>query len=323
MSVPTRPVLLGILLITTVLFAAASLLIGGGYAWSDVLTLKGDGALVLAASRVPRTVALLLSGAGLAVSGILMQMIARNRFVEPSTAGTVESASLGILLTLLLMPGSPVIVRMLVAALVALAGSALFLMLISRLPLGSVLMVPLVGIMLGGIFDAATSFLAYRFDLLQSLGAFGSGDFSIVLRGRYEFLWIIAGLVAAAYATAARFTILGMGEAVAVGVGLDYRRLVIFGLIIVSVVTAAVVVTVGAIPFVGLIVPNVVSLFLGDDLRRSLPVVATGGAVLVLASDVVGRIVIAPYEIPVGTIMGVVGSLGFLTFIFWRRGHAA
>ena len=73
----------------------------------------------------------------------------------------------------------------------------------------------------------------------------------------------------------------------------------------------------------GLIVPNVVSLFLGDDLRRSLPVVATGGAVLVLASDVVGRIVIAPYEIPVGTIMGVVGSLGFLTLIFWRRGHAA
>ena len=79
-------------------------------------------ALVLAASRVPRTLALLLSGAGLAVSGILMQMIARNRFVEPSTAGTVESASLGILLTLLLMPGAPVVVRMLVAALVALTG---------------------------------------------------------------------------------------------------------------------------------------------------------------------------------------------------------
>ena len=124
----------------------------------------------------------------------------------------MESASLGILLTLLLMPGAPVVARMLVAALVALAGSALFLMLIGRLPLGSVLMVPLVGIMLGGIFDAATSFLAYRFDLLQSLGAFGSGDFSIVLRGRYEFLWIIAGLVAAAYATAARFTILGMAR---------------------------------------------------------------------------------------------------------------
>ncbi|PKR87245.1 iron ABC transporter permease [Pleomorphomonas diazotrophica] len=302
---------------------AVSLITGGGYTWTDVLTTEGDGALVLAASRVPRTLALLLSGAGLAVSGILMQMIARNRFVEPSTAGTVESASLGILLTLLLMPGAPVVVRMLVAALVALAGSALFLVLLGRLPLGSALMVPLVGIMLGGIFDAVTSFLAYRFDLLQSLGAFGSGDFSIVLRGRYEFLWVIAGLVAAAYATAARFTILGMGEAVAVGVGLDYRRLIIFGLVIVSVVTAAVVVTVGAVPFVGLIVPNVVSLLLGDDLRRSLPFVAVGGALLVLASDVAGRLVIAPYEIPVGTIMGVVGSLGFLTLIFGRRGHAA
>lgn len=322
MSAPTHSLLIGGIFIATIVLVLASLATGGGYAWSDILTMEDEGALVLAASRVPRTLALLLSGAGLAVSGILMQMIARNRFVEPSTAGTVESAGLGILLTLLLMPGAPVVARMLVAALVALSGSALFLVLISRLPLGSALMVPLVGIMLGGIFDAVTSFLAYRFDLLQSLGAFGSGDFSIVLRGRYEFLWVIAGLVAAAYATAARFTILGMGEAVAVGVGLDYRRLVVFGLIIVSVVTAAVVVTVGAVPFVGLIVPNVISLVLGDDLRRSLPYVAAGGALLVLASDVAGRLVIAPYEIPVGTIMGVVGSLGFLMLIFGRRGHA-
>lgn len=323
MNICPRPLLLGAMLGGTFIFVLISLVTGGGYAWHDVLAMEGDGALVLAASRVPRTLALLLSGAGLAVSGILMQMIARNRFVEPSTAGTVESASLGILLTLLLMPGAPVALRMLVAAMVALAGSVLFLALLNRLPLGSTLMVPLVGIMLGGIFDAVTSFLAYRFDLLQSLGAFGSGDFSIVLRGRYEFLWIIAGLVAAAYATAARFTILGMGEAVAIGVGLNYRRLVTFGLIIVSVVTAAVVVTVGAVPFVGLIVPNVVSLILGDDLRRSLPIVASGGALLVLASDVVGRVVIAPYEIPVGTIMGVVGSLGFLMLILGRRRHAA
>ncbi|WP_280952364.1 iron chelate uptake ABC transporter family permease subunit [Pleomorphomonas carboxyditropha] len=323
MNAFSRPLLLSAIVVATAVLVVASLVTGGGYGWSDVLTMEGDGALVLAASRVPRTLALLLSGAGLAVSGILMQMIARNRFVEPSTAGTVEAASLGILLTLLLMPGAPVIARMLVAALVALAGSGLFLMLLGRLPLGSALMVPLVGIMLGGIFEAVTSFLAYRFDLLQSLGAFGSGDFSIVLRGRYEFLWIIAGLVAAAYATAARFTILGMGEAVAIGVGLNYRRLIIFGLIIVSVVTAAVVVTVGAVPFVGLIVPNVVSLLLGDDLRRSLPVVAAGGALLVLASDIAGRLVIAPYEIPVGTIMGVVGSLGFLMLIFGRRSHAA
>lgn len=323
MRLRSHTLLLGAILAATLILVLASLVTGGGYAWHDVLAMEGDGALVLAASRVPRTLALLLSGAGLAVSGILMQMIARNRFVEPSTAGTVESASLGILLTLLLMPGAPVVMRMLTAAVVALAGSALFLALLNRLPLGSALMVPLVGIMLGGIFDAVTSFLAYRFDLLQSLGAFGSGDFSIVLRGRYEFLWIIAGLVAAAYATAARFTILGMGEAVAIGVGLNYQRLVTFGLLIVSVVTAAVVVTVGAVPFVGLIVPNVVSLLLGDDLRRSLPVVASGGALLVLASDVVGRLVVAPYEIPVGTIMGVVGSLGFLMLVLGRRTHAA
>lgn len=318
----TRPLLAAAMAATILIFAAASLVTGGGFRWADLATAGGDGALVLVASRVPRTIALLLSGAGLAVSGLLMQMISRNRFVEPSTAGTVEAAGLGILMTLLLMPGAPIPVRMLAAAAVALAGSSLFLALIGRLPPGSALMVPLIGIMLGGIFEAATSFLAYRFDLLQSMGAFASGDFSTVLRGRYEFLFVIAGLTAAAYATAASFTILGMGETVAVGVGVNSRRLTLFGLAIVSVVTAAVVVTVGAVPFVGLIVPNVTSLLMGDDLRRSLPWVASGGGLLVLASDVVGRTVIAPYEIPVGTIMGVVGSLGFLVLVFARR-HAA
>jgi iron complex transport system permease protein len=317
-----RPFSALVLTATLALCILASLAIGGGFHWTELLADNGDGALLIAASRLPRTVALLLAGAGLAVSGLLMQMIARNRFVEPSTAGTTESAGLGILLTLLFMPGAPVAVRMLAAAAVALAGSALFLALVGRLQPGSTLLVPLVGIMLGGIFDAATSFIAYRFDLLQSVGAFSSGDFSTVLRGRYEFLYVIAALTAAAYATAASFTIIGMGEVVAVGVGLNYRRLALFGLVIVSVVTASVVVTVGAVPFVGLIVPNVASLVLGDDLRRSLPWVASGGALLVLASDVIGRLVIAPYEIPVGTIMGVVGSLGFLILVFSRRNHA-
>ena len=305
-----------------VLLAVASLFVGV----SDVsiATLTGADSSsramqVLVASRIPRTLALALAGAGMAVSGTIMQMIARNRFVEPSTAGTVESASLGILLVMLFAPGLPVFGRMMVAFLFALAGTTLFLAILRRIPLRSVLIVPLVGIMLGGVISAVTTFFAYRYDMMQSLGAWTMGDFSGVLRGRYELLWTSLALTAVAYVAAGRFTVAGMGEAFATNVGLNYNRIVALGLAIVSMITACVVVTVGMVPFIGLIVPNVVSLAMGDNLRRTLPWMAASGAGFVLACDIVGRLVLYPYEVPVGAVIGIVGSAVFL-YLLLRKG---
>lgn len=278
---------------------------------------------VLMASRVPRTLALVLAGAGLAVSGTLMQMLARNRFVEPSTAGTVESAGLGMLTALIISPGMPVIGKMAFAAAFALAGTALFLAILRRIPLRSVLMVPLVGLMLGGVIYASSAFIAYRFDMMQSLVAFGSGDFSAVLRGRYEILWIAFALTIAAYVAADRFTLAGLGEEFSTNLGLNYYRIMTLGLVIVSMVTACVVVTAGTIPFLGLIVPNVVSMLMGDSLRRTLPWIALLGSGLVLACDIIGRVVIAPFEIPVGAVLGVFGSAFFLYLLLRRKSRAA
>ncbi len=274
---------------------------------------------VLLISRIPRTLAIILAGMSMAVSGMIMQMLTRNRFVEPSTAGTVESAGLGILLVVLFAPETPVIGKMLVASVTALAGTALFLRILRAIPLRSVLVVPLVGIMLGGVINAITTFIAYRFDLLQSLNSWTTGDFSGVLRGRYELLWLAFLLTVVAYIAADRFTVAGLGEDFTTNLGLNYRRVVTFGLVIVSTVSASVVVTVGMIPFLGLIVPNVVSMFIGDNMRRAVPWVAVLGAGLVLACDIVGRLVRFPYEIPIGTMMGVAGSAIFL-YLLLRRG---
>lgn len=274
---------------------------------------------VLLISRIPRTLAIILAGMSMAVSGMIMQMLTRNRFVEPSTAGTVESASLGILLVILFAPETPVIGKMLVASVTALAGTALFLRILRAIPLRSVLVVPLVGLMLGGVVSAITTFIAYRFDLLQSLNSWTTGDFSGVLRGRYELLWLAFFLTVIAYFAADRFTVAGLGEDFTTNLGLNYRRVVTLGLVIVSMVSASVVVTVGMIPFLGLIVPNVVSMFIGDNMRRAVPWVAVLGAGLVLACDIVGRLVRFPYEIPIGTMMGVVGSILFL-YLLLRRG---
>jgi iron complex transport system permease protein len=280
-------------------------------------------AQILLIARIPRTLALMLAGTAMAVAGTIMQMLTQNRFVEPSTAGTVESASLGLLIVTLFAPEAPVIGKMLVAAAFALAGTALFLRILGLVPLRSALTVPLVGIVLGGIISAITTFFAYRFDLLQSLNAWTTGDFSGVLRGRYELLWIAFALTALSYFAADRLTLAGMGRDFATNLGLRYRSIVSFGLIVVSMVTATIVVTVGMLPFLGLIVPNVVSMIIGDNMRRSLPWVALLGAGLVLTCDIIGRVVYHPYEVPIGTIMGIVGSALFLFLLLKGRERLA
>ena len=86
----------------------------------------------------------------------------------------------------------------------------------------------------------------------------------------------------------------------------------------VALATSIVVITVGAIPFLGLIVPNIVALFIGDNIRRAIPWVALLGAGVVLLCDIIGRLVRYPYEVPLGVIMGIVGSLVFLILLLQR-----
>ncbi|WOQ70026.1 ABC transporter permease [Microbacterium limosum] len=281
-----------------------------------------DAALLLFASRIPRTLAVLLAGAAMAIAGLIMQMIVRNRFVEPGTAGTGESAALGILAVTLLAPGMPLVGKMAVAAVFALAGTALFLAILRRVPSRQIMLVPLVGIMLGGIIGAVTTFLAYRFDLLQTLGTWMTGDFSGVMRGRYEFLWIAAAMVVVAWIAADRFSVAGLGEEFTTNLGLNYGRVVATGLVIIAVITSAVIVTAGMIPFLGLVVPNIVSLVRGDNVRRSLPWVALLGAGFILVCDLIGRLVRFPYEIPLGVVVRTVGAALFL-WLLLRRGSRA
>jgi len=277
---------------------------------------------VLLISRIPRTLAIVLAGSSLAIAGLVMQMIVRNRFVEPSTAGTTEAASLGFLVATLLVPGWPLMGKMLISAAFALAGTALFLRILRAVPLRDVMLVPLVGIMLGGVIGAVTSFFAYRFELLPSLLAWNMGDFSGILRGRYELLWIGLGCAVLAYFAADRFTVAGMGRDFTTNLGLDYQQAMVIGLVIVSLISAVVLVTAGSIPFLGLIVPNLVSLTIGDNMRRTVPWVALGGAGFVLGCDILGRLIRFPYEIPISVVVGVIGSAMFLFLLLRTRRHA-
>jgi iron complex transport system permease protein len=271
---------------------------------------------VMAISRIPRTVAIILTGSSMAVAGLIMQMIVANRFVEPMTAGSGSSSALGVLLVTFFMPAASIFTKMLIACLVALAGTAGFLMLVRRLPTHQPLLVPLVGIAYGGVIGAIVTFIGYQTDLLQYIEVWFNGEFSGILQGRYELLWLAGILTLLAYFVADQFAILGLGKNVSINLGLNYQQIVRLGLFIVSLITAMTVVTVGMIPFVGLVVPNIISRWLGDNLRQTLRVTALMGACLVLVSDLIGRLVRYPFEIPVGTIFGIVGAVIFLWILY-------
>jgi iron complex transport system permease protein len=315
-------VLVGVLLAA---LALTSLFVGVSDV-SPVAVLTGgpesDAAFLLVTSRIPRTLAVVLVGASLGIAGLIMQMLVRNKFVEPGTTGVSEFATLGMLVTTVFVPGLAVVGKMAVAAAFGLVGTWVFLRLVRVVPVRQLVLVPLVGIMLGGVVGAVTTVVAYRLDLLQSLGQWSQGSFATVMQGRYEFLWIAGLMVAVAWIAADRFSVIGLGEEFATNLGLDYRRVLAVGMLIIAVITAAVLVTAGMIPFLGLVVPNVVSLIIGDNVRRAIPWVAGIGAVFVLACDLIARVVRMPYEIPLSVVVGVVGA-GLFLWLLLRRGSRA
>ncbi|MFB3978899.1 MULTISPECIES: ABC transporter permease [Microbacterium] len=283
--------------------------------------LGGDdfGAEMFWISRVPRTAALVLAGCAMAVSGLIMQLLTQNRFVEPSTTGTTEWAALGLLVTVVIAPAAPVGVRMVVASLAAFAGTLVFLAILRRISLRSSLVVPLVGIMLGAVVSSFTTYLAVTTNALQMLGTWFMGSFTSIVRGRYEILWVVAIVVVLVFLYADRITVAGLGRDVATSVGLDHGRVLLVGTALVAVATGMTTVVVGFLPFLGLVVPNLVSMWRGDNARTNLPWVCLGGVAIVVVCDIVGRVIRMPFEVPVSMILGVVGSVVFLSLLLRMR----
>lgn len=284
-------------------------------AWSDLLSFSGDAWLTLTASRLPRLAALVLTGAGLSVCGVILQHIVRNKFVEPGTTGGLDAAKLGILVALTVMPAASTVSRMLFALGFCLLASLLFITVIRRIQFRNLVLVPVVGLMYGGVLTSIAEFYAYRHNILQSMQGWLLGDFSRVVQGHYEILYIILPVVALAYLFAHRFTVLGMGEDMAASLGLGYVATTTMGLVLVALTVSATVIAVGAIPFVGLVVPQIVAMRCGDHLRHTLPLVALGGASLLLACDITGRLLMYPFEVPIGLTAGAVGGVMFLVLI--------
>lgn len=289
----------------------------------SILKLTEDQKEILLISRFPRLISIIIAGMSLSICGLIMQQLTRNKFVSPTTAGTMDWARCGILVALMLFTSATPLVKMSIAFLFALFGTFLFMQILSRIKFKDSIFIPLVGLMLGNIISSITTFFALKYDLVQNMSSWLQGDFSLIMEGRYELLYISIPVLMIAYLYANKFTIAGMGEDFATNLGLKYKSVVSIGLIIAALISSVVILTVGTIPFLGLIIPNIVSLYRGDNLKNSLLHTALLGAVFVLVCDILGRIIIYPYEISIGVMVGVIGSAIFLYLLLRRRKYEA
>ncbi len=313
-----RPWALPVAILVVVMLLALSLSVGA----FDIL---GDefGAEMFWITRVPRTLALVLAGAAIATSGLVMQVLTQNRFVDATTSGTTEWAALGLLLTALLLPGVGLVGKMVISSVSAFVGAMVFLAILRRVVIRTTLIVPLIGIMLGAVVSALTTFLAAQFNLLQMVGTWFLGSFGEIVRGRYEVLWVVAIVTLLVFLLADRITVAGLGKDLATSVGVRYDVILIGGTALVAVAAGVTTVVVGFLPLLGLVVPNVVSMIRGDNVRSNLPWVVLGGTGLVTACDLVGRTVNMPFEVPVSLVLGVVGSAVFIGLLLRQAKRGA
>ncbi|PVE70833.1 ABC transporter permease [Priestia megaterium] len=311
------------LILVFAVLAVSSLFIGvQDLSAADLFHLTKEESQTLFFSRFPRLLSIIMAGMSLSICGLIMQQITRNKFVSPTTAGTMDWARLGVLISLLVFASASPLLKMSIAFIFSLAGNLLFMRILDRIKFNDTIYIPLVGLMLGSIVSSLATFIAYKYDLIQNLSSWLQGDFSLVVKGRYELLYLSIPLLIIAYLFADKFTVAGMGESFSINLGMKYKQIVNIGLVIVSLITSITILTVGMLPFLGLIIPNIVSIYRGDHLRKSLPHTALLGAVFVLACDILGRVIIFPYEISIGLMVGVIGSAIFL-FMLIRRGRYA
>ncbi|QDO94458.1 iron chelate uptake ABC transporter family permease subunit [Formosa sediminum] len=309
-----------LLLIALFVLSVLSLFVGiKSISIVDILHWTSEDWMILTLSRLPRTLAVLLTGIGISICGLIMQQMTQNKFVSPTTAGTLEAAKLGILGAIVCIPQYGALYKLIFAFLVTFIASVIFLKIADRIRHKSIIFIPVLGLLFGGVIKSITTFFAFQFNIVQDTETWLIGDFSGVLQGNYEVIFICLPIVIITYLYANKFTVVGMGESFSKNLGLDYRGVLLIGLLCISLTVSAIAVTIGTIPFLGLIIPNVVSLLYGDNLRKTLPYTAVIGALFVLVCDLLGRLIIYPFEVPIGMMVGLIGGLVFLILLIRKR----
>ena len=306
-----------LLILILIILSCFSLFIGvKDIGIKDIFNLDIEKLNILFISRFPRLISILVAGVGMSISGVIMQQISNNKFVSPTTSATIDSAKLGALFSTIFFVQVGILGKMLISFIFSILGTFIFMKIMKKIKVKDNIFIPLIGITLGGVIGAVTDFIGYRFNLIQNMTSFLQGNFSGVIKGNYELILLSIPLLIISGLYASKFTVIGMGENISTNLGVNFERTLNIGVVIVSIISSLVVITVGSIPFVGLIIPNIVSIRKGDNLKNNIWEIGILGGIFLLTCDIIGRLIIYPYEIPINLIVGVIGSFVFLYLIF-------
>lgn len=269
--------------------------------------------------RLPRACAAVITGAGLACAGVIIQAVLHNAMAAPNIIGVNSGAGLAAISVLALFPASADLVP---AA--AFCGAVAACMLIYAIASGTGagrMTITLVGIAVSSMLNAGINTVKTICpDSIYDANAFMIGGIAGVTYDRIRLPgMLIAGGVALACVCARRLDVLTLGEDGAAGLGMNVRLNHLLLLILASVLAGSAVSVAGLLGFVGLVVPHIGRRLVGGRHRLLLPFSALGGGVLVLGCDVLGRVLAAPYELPVGILLSFVGGPFFIALILMQR----
>ena len=273
---------------------------------------------ILCFVRLPRTAAAVLAGAALGVAGALIQSVLNNAMASPNVIGVNAGAGLGALLAASLVPGAAALLPG--AAFAGALAAALFIWMLAAVAGLSRTTLILAGVTVSSILTACMNTLKLLFpDVAVGSTAFLLGTLSGVTTAQVQraLPWLAAGFVLAAL-LAADLNVLQLGEDMAAGLGLPVARVRFAALLTAALLAGAAVSFAGLVGFVGLLAPHIARRLVGGDNRRLLPVTALASADLMLLCDVAARVLFAPFELPVGVLLSLVGGPFFL-FLLLRR----
>ncbi|SEG28798.1 ABC transporter permease [Sphingobacterium lactis] len=303
--------ILGVLLVSL-----SSITIGvEDFKFSSMLNHSPKELETLLVSRVPRTITLLLTGAGLSICGVIIQQITQNKFISPTTAGTLDAAKLGILFALIVFPQHSFLAKLCLATLCCLGLTCLFTFSIAKITKHSTVIIPVLGVMYGYVLNGIANVIGFQFNIIQNMESWMVGNFAKSIKGQYETIYLMVPLLFLCYRFAQKFTIAGLGKDFTSNLGLNFTSIVTLGLLLTSIMVSCTILTVGSLPFLDLIIPNLVSVFYGDNIHRNLPYIACYGSIALVLCDIIGRTIIFPYEIPSSMIVGSLGALAFLVLL--------
>lgn len=271
--------------------------------------------------RLPRTLLGALVGAALAVAGVILQAVMRNPLASPGIIGVSSGAGLAAVVALMIFPALSGWLIPVAFGGAFITATAVYLLAWKRgvEPVRLLLAGVAVSSLLGAL---STAIMLFNSEKVAGILDFAIGSLSTRSWPQLELVapYIIAGL-AVAVIIAPKLNILGLGDEIAVGLGMNVERMRLCFIALAALLAGAAVSVVGQLGFVGLIAPHIVRMIIGGDSKFLIPGAAIFGAVLVVGSDTAGRVVIAPEELPLGIIMALLGPPFFLWLLRRRAGE--